>query len=201
MSRRSLLAGALASAQAPTTLNAASGKPNAIVILFDDLGVHDFGCLGASDVLTPHIDRLAADGTTCRNWYSNAPVCAPARAALMTLDAVALIRTALDARQFGWIRGSAALDQLEGSARLLLATLAEASHVPADGGQRHGAAERSERRFTSALPRLRHAGIDVTDDVQAGQAEYVRLRASWDAPLVSLGGLLGYTPKQIDVSI
>ena len=84
MSRRSLLAGALASTQASAALNAASGKPNAIVILFDDLGVHDFGCLGASDVLTPHIDRLAADGTICRNWYSNAPVCAPARAALMT---------------------------------------------------------------------------------------------------------------------
>jgi arylsulfatase A-like enzyme len=84
MSRRSLLAGALASTQASEALNAASGKPNAIVILFDDLGEHDFGCLGASDLLTPHIDRLAAGGTICRNWYSNAPVCAPARAALMT---------------------------------------------------------------------------------------------------------------------
>jgi arylsulfatase A-like enzyme len=54
------------------------------VILFDDLGLHDLGYLGASDLKTPNIDRLAAGGTVCRNWYSNAPVCAPARAALMT---------------------------------------------------------------------------------------------------------------------
>jgi arylsulfatase A-like enzyme len=54
------------------------------VILFDDLGEHDFGYLGAKDLKTPHIDELAAGGTVCRNWYSNAPVCAPARSALMT---------------------------------------------------------------------------------------------------------------------
>ncbi|HMJ60822.1 MAG TPA: sulfatase-like hydrolase/transferase [Bryobacteraceae bacterium] len=55
-----------------------------IVILFDDLGVHDFGFLGANDLRTPNIDRLASSGAVCRNWYSNAPVCAPARSALMT---------------------------------------------------------------------------------------------------------------------
>src|SRR5947199_3098615 len=85
MDRRSLLKGALAAAQLP--LKAApppNEKPNVIVILFDDLGVHDQGYLGASDLRTPNIDRLAAGGTVCRNWYSNAPVCAPARSALMT---------------------------------------------------------------------------------------------------------------------
>ena len=124
-----------------------------------------------------------------------------ARAALITLEAAALIRTALDARQFGWVRRSAALDQLEASARLLLATLGQASHVRADGVERSAAAGQWERRFTSALSRLRHAGMDVTDDVEAGLAEYVRLRKSWDAPLVTLARLLGYTPKQIDVSM
>jgi len=49
--------------------------------LFDDLGVQDQGYLGAADLETPNIDRLAAGGTVCRNWYSNAPVCAPARCA------------------------------------------------------------------------------------------------------------------------
>lgn len=62
----------------------ATPRPNVIVILFDDLGTHDLGFLGAKDLQTPHIDRLAAGGTVCENWYSNAPVCAPARAALMT---------------------------------------------------------------------------------------------------------------------
>lgn len=124
-----------------------------------------------------------------------------ARTAWVTLDAAALIRTALDARQLGWVRGSAALEQLEGSARLLLATLAEESHVPTDSVERSAAAGQWERRFTRALPRLRHAGIEVTDEVEAGLAEYVRLRERWDAPLVRLAGLLGYTPEQIDVSM
>jgi len=59
-------------------------RPNFIVILMDDLGVHDLGCLGAHDLKTPNIDKLAASGARFTNWYSNAPVCAPARAALMT---------------------------------------------------------------------------------------------------------------------
>jgi hypothetical protein len=121
------------------------------------------------------------------------------RTALITLETTALIRTALDARHFGWVRGSAALEQLEGSARMLLDTLAQETHVPPDSAQTNGAAARWERRFTTALPRLRHAGIEVTDDVEAGLAEYVRLRKSWDAPVVRLAGLLGYTPEQIDV--
>jgi len=68
----------------PARQAAAAQKPNVIVILFDDLGVHDFGFLGANDLRTPNIDRLASSGAVCRNWYSNAPVCAPARSALMT---------------------------------------------------------------------------------------------------------------------
>jgi len=65
-------------------LAAPAARPNIVTILFDDLGVQDFGYLGASDLQTPNIDRLAAGGTVLRNWYSNAPVCAPARSALMT---------------------------------------------------------------------------------------------------------------------
>ena len=88
LSRRSLLAGAVASTGALSLLNAAetneSSRPNVVVILFDDLGLHDLGFLGAHDLKTPNIDRLAAEGTVCSNWYSDAPVCAPARAALLT---------------------------------------------------------------------------------------------------------------------
>src|SRR5580698_8734043 len=82
LSRRTLLAG-LAASQVVRSQVALS-KPNFIVILFDDLGVHDLGYLSASDLKTPNIDKLAAGGTVCRNWYSNAPVCAPARSCLMT---------------------------------------------------------------------------------------------------------------------
>jgi arylsulfatase A-like enzyme len=89
ISRRGLLAGALAStqlrsAESRSAQNSPTQQPNVIVILFDDLGEHDLGYLGAKDLKTPNIDELAANGTVCRNWYSNAPVCAPARSALMT---------------------------------------------------------------------------------------------------------------------
>jgi len=84
LSRRTLLQGAVAATQIPARQVGNAQKPNVIVILFDDLGLHDFGFLGANDLRTPNIDRLASSGVVCRNWYSNAPVCAPARSALMT---------------------------------------------------------------------------------------------------------------------
>ncbi len=84
LSRRTLLQGAVAATQLPARQPASGQKPNVVVILFDDLGVHDLGFLGANDLRTPNIDRLASSGVVCRNWYSNAPVCAPARSALMT---------------------------------------------------------------------------------------------------------------------
>lgn len=59
-------------------------RPNFIVILTDDHGCHDLGCQGATDVKTPHIDALAESGSRFTDWYSNAPMCAPSRAALMT---------------------------------------------------------------------------------------------------------------------
>src|SRR4051794_4143786 len=59
-------------------------RPNFVIILADDLGCHDLGCLGAADLKTPHIDALAASGARFTNWYAAAPVCAPSRAGLLT---------------------------------------------------------------------------------------------------------------------
>src|SRR3979409_1508308 len=65
-------------------LAAGERPPNFLVIVMDDLGCTDLGCYGAADLKTPNIDALAASGIRFTNWYSNAPVCAPARASLMT---------------------------------------------------------------------------------------------------------------------
>src|SRR6266545_1450503 len=81
ISRREFIAAAAAPALLPAD---AQRRPNFIVIVADDLGCHDLGCLGATDLKTPHIDALAASGARFTNWYSQAPVCAPSRAALMT---------------------------------------------------------------------------------------------------------------------
>ena len=88
MKRRTLLqnlaAGAGALAAAPALHTQARRRPNYIVILLDDLGCTDLGCYGAADMKTHNIDALAAAGAKFTHWYSNAPVCAPARATLMT---------------------------------------------------------------------------------------------------------------------
>ena len=58
--------------------------PNVVVIYADDLGWGDLGCFGADDLKTPHLDGLAASGVRLPEWYSNAPVCSPSRASLLT---------------------------------------------------------------------------------------------------------------------
>lgn len=59
-------------------------QPNIIVILADDLGWHDLGAQGATDLMTPNIDSLAANGVRFTSGYVTAPVCSPSRAGLMT---------------------------------------------------------------------------------------------------------------------
>ena len=81
ISRRAVL-GALAGAAAPAF--AQRRRPNVIVFLTDDHGYHDLGCQGARELKTPNIDALASSGVRFTNWYSNAPMCQPSRAALMT---------------------------------------------------------------------------------------------------------------------
>ena len=62
----------------------ASGKPNILVILVDDLGYGDLSSYGATDLKTPNIDRLVAAGIRFDSFYANCPVCSPTRAALLS---------------------------------------------------------------------------------------------------------------------
>ena len=59
-------------------------KPNIIVILADDLGYGDLSCYGATAILTPHIDRLAAEGRRFTSGYCSASTCTPTRYSLIT---------------------------------------------------------------------------------------------------------------------
>ena len=70
-----------ASPSARTTPAAQTGdsRPNIVLIFADDLGYGELGCYGQRKIETPHIDRLAKDGARFTQFYTAAPVCAPAR--------------------------------------------------------------------------------------------------------------------------
>ena len=64
--------------------DAQTEKPNVILIVADYMGASDIGPYGATDIATPSLDTLAAQGTLFTNSYAAAPICGPSRAALMT---------------------------------------------------------------------------------------------------------------------
>ena len=70
------------SSSAPAEKPFRAKSPNVIVIVLDDVGFGQLGCYG-SDIATPAIDGLAADGVRLTNFHTTA-VCSPTRACLLT---------------------------------------------------------------------------------------------------------------------
>src|SRR5210317_1031873 len=69
-------------ARAMSRGEAATSKPNIIVIMCDDMGYSDIGCYG-SEIETPNLDKLAANGLRFTQFYNTARCC-PTRASLLT---------------------------------------------------------------------------------------------------------------------
>jgi arylsulfatase len=61
---------------------AGAERPNIIIIMTDDMGYSDLSCFG-SEIETPNLDKLAANGLRFSNFY-NAGRCCPTRASLLT---------------------------------------------------------------------------------------------------------------------
>jgi arylsulfatase A-like enzyme len=59
-----------------------STPPNIVIIMADDMGYSDAGCMGG-EIATPNIDRLAAQGMRFTQFY-NTSRCCPTRASLLT---------------------------------------------------------------------------------------------------------------------
>ncbi len=62
----------------------AQEKPNIILIMADDLGLHELGSYGQEKIKTPNLDQLAERGMRFTRAYAGSTVCAPSRAVLMT---------------------------------------------------------------------------------------------------------------------
>jgi arylsulfatase len=66
----------------PQRKRAREGAPNIVVMMCDDIGYSDIGCYG-SEIPTPNLDRLAAEGLRFTDYHST-PMCSPTRASLLT---------------------------------------------------------------------------------------------------------------------
>ena len=59
----------------------AADRPNVLWFVVDDMSAN-FGSYGETTIATPHVDRLAKEGTRFSRAYVTAPVCSPCRSAL-----------------------------------------------------------------------------------------------------------------------
>ena len=123
-------------------------------------------------------------------------------AIIRCLDAVTLIKSALDDEEFGWVKESAALTQIWRAAILSTKLLDEAQrhHGDAKHGEEADEAtrERWRRRYGAAVRRLRAAGVKTYADEAVGAELYASLRQEWDHRLRVLAPAMGYTMKEID---
>ncbi len=81
--------------------------PNIVLVYVDDLGAVDLGCYGSQYHRTPHIDRLAEQGTRFTQAYAACTVCSPSRVSLLTGQYPARTRVT------DWIPGHAAKFKFE----------------------------------------------------------------------------------------
>lgn len=118
---------------APVT---ADSRPNIIVILADDLGYGDVKCYGGA-IPTPHLDQMAREGMRFTQFYAGAPICSPARAALITgqFPGRWRINSYLQTRQGN--RGCEQADFLDTNAPALPRALKEAGYATAHVGKWH----------------------------------------------------------------
>ncbi|WP_298946143.1 sulfatase-like hydrolase/transferase [uncultured Polaribacter sp.] len=59
-------------------------KPNIIFIFADDWGYGDLGVYGNKEVVTPNLDKMAADGTRYTQFHVTSGVCSPSRSTVLT---------------------------------------------------------------------------------------------------------------------
>jgi arylsulfatase len=85
--KRAFLAGLSGAAVVTSArLAVAANRPNVVVIMTDDVGWGDLGSYGGGvtrSAPTPHLDRLAAEGTRFTTWYGQAS-CTAGRASFIT---------------------------------------------------------------------------------------------------------------------
>lgn len=73
----------LAGYASAASVGTAAARPNLVCIVADDCTRNDLGCYGGQ-AMTPHLDRLCAEGMRLTNCFQAAPMCSPTRHNLLT---------------------------------------------------------------------------------------------------------------------
>jgi hypothetical protein len=126
------------------------------------------------------------------------------RAALVVLDAIALIKSGLDDREYAWLKESAAVSQLWRASMRLLVELSDAFLPGGDPGSPaphlpdEPILHRWRERYFAALRRMRNAGIHTVHDEERALDTYIELRNRFDHYVVALTQHMAFDLKTID---
>ena len=79
-------AAAVVTFNAPSILKgrSSSSPPNVVFIICDQMRSDALSCLGHPNARTPNLDKMAAAGALCENYFANNPVCLPSRITLFS---------------------------------------------------------------------------------------------------------------------
>jgi hypothetical protein len=120
---------------------------------------------------------------------------------LICLDSVSLIKSALDDKEYGWLKQSAAAEQVWRTTMKMMTVLAD-TFLP--GGVPEGSEPDKvtiklwRKRYFAAVRRLRQANIKIIEDEETGVQTYVALRAKWDRFIRAFADYMAHPIDVID---
>ncbi|GMV99570.1 MAG: sulfatase [Candidatus Hydrogenedentota bacterium] len=120
-----------------------NARPNIVWIVAEDMSCH-FGYQGETLIQTPHVDRLAREGTAFRAAYTTCPVCSPSRSAMIT----GMYQTSIGAHNHRSFRGAITHD-LPAPVRTVPAYFKDAGYYVCNGSGPDGkGAGKTDYNFT-----------------------------------------------------
>lgn len=128
------------------------------------------------------------------------PYYSVSRTTLTSLDTVSLIKSALDNEEYGWLKESAAVEDLWQAAIKELQTLAQ-DFLPGkdvDAPPDPQTRELWRTRYEQGVERIRAAGIKTTTD---GVEDYITLRKQWDRHIYMLAPKFAYNLDEVDTAM
>lgn len=126
------------------------------------------------------------------------------RFANIALDAVTIIKTALDDKQYRWLIESGAVADIWNSSLLLLTALEEtfiSGDLPERASPDAQTRWRWRNRFLNTAARLQAAGIPLTADLNSAADRYISLRSEWSPHVRNLAPSMLYSLQEVDPAV